>query len=92
MSFAITYSKTPFPEAETIREIETLPPYHGYVYDLTTENHHFAAGVGSLIVHNTDSVFFVFNLTDKDTGAKIVGKDALEITIELAQHAADYAT
>ena len=92
MSFTLTYSKTPFPEPHTIREIETLPPYHGYVYDLTTENHHFAAGIGSLIVHNTDSVFFVFNLTDKDTGAKIVGKDALEITIELAQHAADYAT
>lgn len=92
MSHIITYSKTPFPESHTIREIETLPPYHGYVYDLTTENHHFAAGIGSLIVHNTDSVFFVFNLTDKDTGAKIVGKDALEITIELAQHAADYAT
>ena len=28
-----------------------------YVYDLTTENHHFHAGVGSLIVHNTDSIF-----------------------------------
>lgn len=28
--------------------------YTGYVYDLETENHHFQAGVGSLIVHNTD--------------------------------------
>lgn len=27
------------------------------VYDLTTENHHFHAGVGQMIVHNTDSVF-----------------------------------
>ena len=26
------------------------------MYDLTTHNHHFAAGVGSLVVHNTDSV------------------------------------
>ena len=92
MSYTLTYSSTPFEQAETVRDIETIPGYCGYVYDLTTENHHFAAGVGSLIVHNTDSVFFVFNLTDKDTGAKIVGKDALEITIELAQHAADYAT
>jgi DNA polymerase elongation subunit (family B) len=41
---------------------------------------------------DTDSVFFMFNLTDKDTGEKIVGKDALEITIELAQEAAHYAT
>ena len=58
--------------------------YSGYVYDLTTENHHFAAGVGNLIVHNTDSVFYTFNLQTPD-GNAIRGKDALEITIELAQ-------
>jgi DNA polymerase elongation subunit (family B) len=34
--------------------------YNGFVYDLTTENHHFAAGIGKLIVHNTDSVFCCF--------------------------------
>ena len=61
--------------------------YSGYVYDLTTENHHFAAGVGNLIVHNTDSVFFTFNLSDKQTGEKIVGEKALEIAIEVAQKA-----
>lgn len=27
-----------------------------YVYDLQTENHHFQAGIGQIIVHNTDSV------------------------------------
>jgi DNA polymerase elongation subunit (family B) len=27
------------------------------VYDLETENHHFQAGVGNIIVHNTDSIF-----------------------------------
>ncbi|GBG29591.1 DNA polymerase delta catalytic subunit [Hondaea fermentalgiana] len=27
------------------------------VYDLTTGNHHFQAGVGNMIVHNTDSIF-----------------------------------
>jgi DNA polymerase elongation subunit (family B) len=61
--------------------------YSGFVYDLTTENHHFAAGVGNLIVHNTDSVFFKFNLTDKETGEKIVGDKALELSIEIAQEA-----
>jgi hypothetical protein len=30
--------------------------YDGWVYDMTTENHHFAAGAGQLVVHNTDSV------------------------------------
>jgi len=61
--------------------------YSGFVYDLTTENHHFAAGVGNLIVHNTDSVFFKFNLTDKETGEKILGDKALELSIEIAQEA-----
>lgn len=65
-----------------------LPEYTGYVYDLTTENHHFAAGVGNMIVHNTDSVFFTFNLQDPKTGENIRGKKALEITIEIAQDAA----
>ena len=62
-------------------------PYQGFVYDLTTENHHFAAGVGNMIVHNTDSVFFKFNLTDKETGEKIIGEKALELSIEIAQEA-----
>ena len=62
-----------------------------YVYDLTTENHHFAAGIGNMIVHNTDSIFFKFNLRDKD-GNKIVGREALEITIELAKEAGHLAT
>ena len=60
--------------------------YEGYVYDLTTENHHFAAGIGNMIVHNTDSVFFTFNLQTPE-GKPIRGKEALEITIELAQEA-----
>lgn len=34
--------------------------YEGYVYDLTTENHHFQAGIGDMIVHNTDSVMVQF--------------------------------
>jgi DNA polymerase elongation subunit (family B) len=65
---------------------------HPYVYDLTTENHHFAAGIGSLIVHNTDSVFFNLNLENPDTGEKIRGKPALEMTIEIAQDVANLCT
>lgn len=66
--------------------------YSGYVYDLTTANHHFAAGIGNMIVHNTDSVFFTFNLEDPATGEKIRGKKALEVTIEIAQDAAHLCT
>ena len=71
-----------------VESITPIEDYHDYVYDLTTENHHFAAGIGNMIVHNTDSVFFTFNLTDPATGQRIRGQDALEITIEIAQHAA----
>lgn len=63
-----------------------------YVYDLTTENHHFAAGIGNMIVHNTDSVFFKFNLADPETGERIVNREALGITIELAKEAGNLAT
>jgi DNA polymerase elongation subunit (family B) len=73
-----------------IKKMEEIQ-YEGYVYDLTTENHHFAAGVGNMIVHNTDSVFFTFNLQKPD-GTPIKGKEALEITIELAQEAGHLAS
>lgn len=66
-------------------------PTDEYVYDLTTENHHFAAGIGNMIVHNTDSVFFTFNLATSD-GIPIRGKDALEITIEFAKEVGNLAT
>ena len=76
--------------SKNITKIQEIP-YQGFVYDLTTENHHFAAGVGNIIVHNTDSVFFTFNLQTPD-GKPIRGKQALEITIELAQEAGHLAS
>ena len=36
---------------------------------------------------DTDSVFFKFNLSDKETGEKITGDKALELSIEIAQEA-----
>ena len=36
---------------------------------------------------DTDSVFFKFNLSDKETGEQIVGHKALELSIEIAQEA-----
>jgi DNA polymerase elongation subunit (family B) len=47
-------------DPHSIVRLEVVP-YNGEdVYDLTTENGHFAAGVGTLVVHNTDSIFCVF--------------------------------
>lgn len=37
-----------------IKKIINMGTTEQYVYDLETENHHFQAGVGRLIVHNTD--------------------------------------
>lgn len=39
---------------DTIKKIFCLGETEQYVYDLETENHHFQAGIGRLIVHNTD--------------------------------------
>jgi DNA polymerase elongation subunit (family B) len=36
---------------------------------------------------DTDSVFFTFNVSDKETGEKIIGPKALELSIEIAQEA-----
>ena len=77
---------------DSIKKIITLPVEENmHVYDLTTDNHHFAAGIGNMIVHNTDSVFYTFNLTHAD-GTPIRGKPALEITIELARQVGDMAS
>jgi DNA polymerase elongation subunit (family B) len=63
------------PQSNTIIDMFEIP-YQGYVYDLTTANHHFQAGIGSLIVHNTDSLFVCFDIRDEH-GNKLKGKDAL---------------
>jgi DNA polymerase elongation subunit (family B) len=42
-------------ETDTCQEVEQYEYDGDYVYDLETENHHFASGIGSLVVHNTDS-------------------------------------
>jgi DNA polymerase elongation subunit (family B) len=79
---------------DSIKKIMTLSlpsEENTCVYDLTTDNHHFAAGIGNMIVHNTDSVFYTFNLSHTD-GTPIRGKQALEITIELARQVGDMAS
>lgn len=77
-------------ELDRSRDLKGDTPFTLEVYDLTTANHHFAAGIGNMIVHNTDSVFFNLNLHDMD-GNKITGKKALELTIEISQHVSEEA-
>ena len=40
-------------DTDQVKKIFELPTTDDYVYDLETENHHFAAGVGRMIVHNS---------------------------------------
>jgi len=44
-----------------IKQIIDLGTTEQFVYDLSTQNHHFQAGIGNCIVHNTDSIFVNFN-------------------------------
>lgn len=39
-----------------IKKIINMGKTEQYVYDIETENHHFQAGIGQLIVHNTDGL------------------------------------
>ena len=81
--FRFILHKTPFTKTpNAIKKIEEVIGYTGKVYDLTTENHHFHAGVGSLIVHNTDSVMVEF-----DTQGR-TGTEAIEYSWKLGEEAA----
>lgn len=55
--------------AGRVVSIEEVPNRGGMVFDLTTDSGHFQAGVGQLIVHNTDSVMVKMALprTPEDT-------------------------
>jgi len=54
----------------------------------TTSTHGDVKCNAEYIYGDTDSVFFTFNLENSQTGEKIRGKSALEMTIEIAQDAA----
>ena len=66
-----------------IKKLESLGTTSGYVYDLTTESHHFHVGPGELVVHNTDSVMVEF-----DVGGR-TGMEAIEYSWQLGEQAAE---
>ena len=47
-----------------IVSIKSLGYINDYVYDLETSNHHFSAGVGRMVVHNTDSSMVDLHISD----------------------------
>lgn len=48
-------------DTDEIKKIIKLKKTEQYVYDITTENHTFQAGIGEMIVHNTDSCYMSMN-------------------------------
>lgn len=66
---------------EIVKGINGIKPK--YVYDLETVNHHFQAGYGNLIIHNTDSVFVKFNLKDEDGNIPITGTEKVQRSIDI---------
>ena len=73
-------------DPQKIKKIECLGKTYGYVYDLTTESHHFHVGPGDLVVHNTDSVMVEFDVGDRQ------GEEAIKYSWELGERAAEECT
>ena len=65
-----------------IKKLEFVGETDGYVYDLTTESHHFHVGPGELVVHNTDSVMVEFDVGDRK------GEEAIKYSWEIGERAA----
>jgi len=63
-----------------VKKIEDLGVIDDYVYDLETENHHFSAGVGELVVHNTDSTMPDIGIKDTKTAWEVAEKLTKELT------------
>ena len=56
--YRLTISKKSFRKSPIkIKKIDDLGSEEKYVYDLETSSHHFSAGVGELVAHNTDSLY-----------------------------------
>lgn len=85
--FTIKYSKKPIENQNnfSINKINDIGYINDYVYDLETDVGHFQAGVGSMIVKNTDSVFFTMKIHDKKTFDIKTDKEALAMCIEFGQ-------
>jgi len=91
-TFIITYSKDNILiniNSNRVKKIKDIGFVNDYVYDLETEAGHFHAGVGNMIVKNTDSVFFSPKIHNIQTKEIQTDRNALKICIELGKLAGD---
>ena len=74
-------------DPEAIKKIDVLhESWNGYVYDLETEAGTFQAGIGRMIVKNTDSVMVEFDVQGRK------GQDAIDYSWQLGEQAAEQCT
>jgi len=84
--FNITFSKSNFlKDPNKIIKIINMGYFDNYVYDLETDIGNFHAGVGSMIVKNTDSVFFTPKIHHVETKEIRTDRDVLPICIEIGK-------
>lgn len=68
-----------------VKDIKLLhEEYDDYVYDIETEEGVFQAGIGNIIVKNTDSIFCKFPLYNEE-GKRVYGKEAVQYAIKKGQ-------
>ena len=86
--FRLTWTKSgQRRDPDAIKKIEVLhESWDGYVYDLETEAGTFQAGIGRMIVKNTDSVMVEFDVQGRK------GQDAIEYSWEQGELAAEQCT
>ena len=86
--FRLTWSESKYrKDPSAIKKIGVLhDSWDGYVYDLETEAGTFQAGVGQMIVKNTDSVMVEFDTQGRK------GQEAIDYSWELGERAAAECT
>ena len=95
--YRLTITKRNFRKhPDKIKKIIPLPETNDYVYDLETENHKFAAGIGRMVVSNTDSLYLTvpevyFKDIDKKYFSNNISKleycnELINITFKIRQH------
>ena len=65
-----------------VKKIELLHQcYDDFVYDIETKVGTFQAGIGNMIVKNTDSIFIKYNSLKDENGAEFTGKERIQAAI-----------
>ena len=75
MQTIMVENNIPIEYDNSVTSIINLGYITDYVYDFETENHHFMAGSGNIVVHNTDSIFSCYRFREnviqvKDSAAQ----------------------